>query len=485
MDRRREPERTGGSAGGSYPKALAVITRAYRGEMSGPLYADATDCFDALIDISQGGDSARDFAHSSQTDLKYLVDGANFVISKMHFNPENNHYVTLGMHRSASPEQVRERWKKLMLLYHPDRQTKEAGEEWVTERAKTVNEAYSVLKDAAKRSAYDRRLLDAMASVPFSVNDALAKGRPVSLSTGTSERHSAGNARFRKYLPLTLVAFCVAAVAIYIGVGDFRGDSSYLESELQPDKKSDGGQTASPSPSLPKERKKTAEDQAPLLSHMQEAPGKNAVKRKTTPENNENAVPPPSREKAGPKRHAQDLASAAKIEKKVDTLPESAPPTLLPDRNPHTAARQVTAAKPEEIRKVAQDAGGADPQARRPKIEKAEVEDFIRRYSQAYQRGDLDNFMKFFSRSAIENGVMNYEMIRNSYRKTFAEKISAYRLHDVAIRINGQGAFVSGKYRITRKVPGNDRWKDYGGEISWQLVREDDTLKIKGADYDY
>jgi len=74
------------------------------------------------MDISNNSDAIRTFSSRNNIDLKYLVDGANFVISKIHFNPENNYYTTLGLPRKASRVEIRERWKMFMLLYHPDRQ---------------------------------------------------------------------------------------------------------------------------------------------------------------------------------------------------------------------------------------------------------------------------------------------------------------------------------------------------------------------------
>jgi len=52
-------------------------------------------------------------------ELRYLEDA---------LQPEENFYITLGLPRNASPEEIRQRWKNLMLLYHPDKQT--GDEEW-------------------------------------------------------------------------------------------------------------------------------------------------------------------------------------------------------------------------------------------------------------------------------------------------------------------------------------------------------------------
>lgn len=62
-----------------------------------------------------------------------------------------DYYKTLGLQRSASPEDIKRAYRKLARKYHPD-VSKEPDAE---ARFKEVAEAYSVLKDAEKRVAYD------------------------------------------------------------------------------------------------------------------------------------------------------------------------------------------------------------------------------------------------------------------------------------------------------------------------------------------
>ena len=65
---------------------------------------------------------------------------------------KRDYYEVLGISRGASPEDIKKAFRKLAMQYHPDR-NKDAGAE---AQFKEVGEAYEVLSDEDKRSAYDR-----------------------------------------------------------------------------------------------------------------------------------------------------------------------------------------------------------------------------------------------------------------------------------------------------------------------------------------
>jgi len=65
---------------------------------------------------------------------------------------KRDYYESLGIPRTASPDEIKSAFRKLARQHHPD--VSDAPE--AEERFKELNEAYAVLSDADKRTAYDR-----------------------------------------------------------------------------------------------------------------------------------------------------------------------------------------------------------------------------------------------------------------------------------------------------------------------------------------
>jgi molecular chaperone DnaJ len=67
---------------------------------------------------------------------------------------KRDYYEILGLGRTATPDEIKSAYRKAALKWHPDRNPKD--KEVAEERFRESTEAYSVLSDAKKRSAYDR-----------------------------------------------------------------------------------------------------------------------------------------------------------------------------------------------------------------------------------------------------------------------------------------------------------------------------------------
>ena len=64
-----------------------------------------------------------------------------------------DYYAVLGVSKSADGDEIKKKFRKLALKYHPDRNP---GDEAAEAKFKEISEAYEVLSDAEKRSQYDR-----------------------------------------------------------------------------------------------------------------------------------------------------------------------------------------------------------------------------------------------------------------------------------------------------------------------------------------
>ena len=474
------------------------------------------------MEISHNTDAIRDFARRNDIDNKYLVDGANFVISKMHFNSENNYYITLGLQQNASPDEIRERWRKLMLLYHPDRQ--EGDDSWVSERAKKVNEAYSILKDDEKRRAFNRKLSEqAMSRKPESLSKTGQRAAH-SRSSGKISQNTEWD-RKKKNIPKILVAVYVFAALMFLGYLYLQDNSEYLENaliekkglieqaQLEPgtvSEKNSENENRPPQVKTPDFIDRAEQQPHPPIRIEKEALEKKTMAHEVTPKPEKPGITPgpgiprsvagsqvmqqirgddsPVKENAAPTKTAPLLSPPATTtimtpqeriqepSQRSSSPPAGSTPSAdysMRNREQAAPVKQETlvSAHPAQSRKSAD-------------ITQEEIEDFMKRYAAIYSKTNINSFMALFSRSVIENNRLHYNEMRDAYRETFSEKIDYYRINNMTIVLNGTTATVSGVYELNRYTSAEERWKRYSGRIQWKITKENNELKIISMNYD-
>ena len=133
-----------------------------------------------------------------------------------------SYYGLLGLHPSASVREIRQAYRDLSKLYHPDTTSLSAA--IATAKFQQLNEAYATLSSPERRTAYDRKI--GYSSVPVMQSPASSNGatRAVPSSSAyldaTDRPLSPGEIFALFILGLTFVGCLILAIAIGITRGE-------------------------------------------------------------------------------------------------------------------------------------------------------------------------------------------------------------------------------------------------------------------------
>jgi hypothetical protein len=132
----------------------------------------------------------------------------------------SNHYTLLGLHPSASVREIRQTYRELSKLYHPDTTTLPSS--IATQKFQQLNEAYATLSNPDRRTAYDQKIGYSRIAVSQPL-PSLNKPQPKSSSAyldATDRPLSAGEVFALFILGLTFVACLILAITIGLTRGE-------------------------------------------------------------------------------------------------------------------------------------------------------------------------------------------------------------------------------------------------------------------------
>ena len=120
--------------------------------------------FDSLKDVlAMAGE--RSIEQDAPPPAAPLVQAAQFFVRTAMLAPRSDHYALLGLPRNADASAIKERYRVLMRLMHPDFAAS-ANAAWPNDAATRVNQAYEILSTPDKRTAYDEQLAAPTTAAP-------------------------------------------------------------------------------------------------------------------------------------------------------------------------------------------------------------------------------------------------------------------------------------------------------------------------------
>ena len=103
---------------------------------------------------------------------------AGFFVRTALLYPAADHYALLGLERTADAAAIKERYRQMMRLTHPDfASSAAAGGSWPADAASRINQAYEVLASDAQRRSYDEQLGSAATAAPHRAASAQSGAR--------------------------------------------------------------------------------------------------------------------------------------------------------------------------------------------------------------------------------------------------------------------------------------------------------------------
>ena len=109
------------------------------------IYDKAIRCYETLIETVQNTSVSREIAALLHVPPSTVISEAEKIITLLLFNEENDPYLSLGLGRHATFQEVNGRWKGLISLYHPDRHLHQEPSE---DKARKINEVHEEIRGA-------------------------------------------------------------------------------------------------------------------------------------------------------------------------------------------------------------------------------------------------------------------------------------------------------------------------------------------------
>jgi hypothetical protein len=403
----------------------------------------------ARAEASDHAGLLREYGHDLAIPVAELARRAQFLLACLLLPPAGTHYEVLGLTADASTAEVRKRWAALIQRYHPDHFGGAPGGGWLDGQARRLIEAYQVLKDPARREAYDAELLRRRAG--------LEPRRILATATRPDPRWRPPLVGSWRWAPVGILALGVAA-----GLWVYGRPAPLPPARLPaPPRLLDRPPVPEAWPRPPATR-----DAAPRETGPREA-RRPDVRPKAPPE-----LPSLAARLAEPPPAGGGRAPAGR----------AAPPAAEAGPPPPAAAAVAAVPAPPPARAPA----GAGAARTAPPRE--EALGLIEAFRAAYEQRNVGRLMALFGAAPRDRQVAGRPAVEALYTRNFSALAEIrYELDQLELngRDAGESVVVEGRYRIRATRSGflGDTL-DVTGPIRWVLGREPGGLRILEIDYE-
>lgn len=120
------------------------------------IYNRGIDCYEVILDLIENPEVAKEISKLIKQPREKIKIAAIKIVNLLLFNKGNNPFLSLGLSDSATSSEIKKRWKRLLMLYHPDRFFNQKGYEEV---AKKINQAYREIDELQEKKSHNEKVI--------------------------------------------------------------------------------------------------------------------------------------------------------------------------------------------------------------------------------------------------------------------------------------------------------------------------------------
>jgi hypothetical protein len=169
------------------------------------IYKRGIRCYEVLLDVIEKPEVTGKIAEFTKRSEETIKNTALKIVNQLLFNKGNDPFLSLGLPDDAEDSEIKKRWKRLLMFYHPDRAYNRTGYE---EISKKINQVYEEVIELKEKNSHKGEAIEELR-------------KPVPVRTGLPHKYTrAVQFKYLKHLPafILFTIICIAIVTIVIFV---------------------------------------------------------------------------------------------------------------------------------------------------------------------------------------------------------------------------------------------------------------------------